>query len=211
MFKKTILIGILATIFLSCPVDLTNASKINVKNESVIEKILHILIEKKIINKTQYKELLSQLKEKKKTKRKIVKLKTKCGYDKGFYIETTDKQNKIKLSGRFQGDFKAYLGNHPENSSFFVRRARLAMTGTLFKYYDFRVESEFGKGNARLNDGFMNIHYWPQFQIMFGQFKAPFWMEELTSDNWIDFVERSIAISLLCLTEAKLIPLEIHY
>ena len=42
----------------------------------------------------------------------------------------------------------------------------------------------------------MNIHYWPQAQLKFGQFKTPFSMEELHSDNWIDFIERSLANKL---------------
>ncbi len=163
------------------------------KEESVTERILKILIEKKIINQDQYKELMAQLKKEKEKKES----KVRCGYKRGFYIETADKQNKIKLTGRFHGDFKAYLSDHPDNDSFFVRRARLAMKGTFYKHYDFMVESEFGKGKAQLNDGYMNIHYFPQFQIKFGQFKTPFSMEELHSDNWIDFIERSLANKLV--------------
>ena len=163
------------------------------KEPSVNERILEILIEKNIITKEQYEELRQQAKEEEINK----KPKAVAGFNKGFYIESADKQHKIKFDGRFHGDYKAYLGDHPAHSSFFVRRARLATSGTLYKYYDFRVEAEFGKGGSRLNDGFMNIHYWPQAQIKLGQFKVPFSMEELTSDNWIDFVERSLVNKLI--------------
>jgi phosphate-selective porin len=43
-----------------------------------------------------------------------------------------------------------------------------------------------------LNDGYININYVPYLQFMFGQFKVPFLLDELRSDNWIDFVERSL-------------------
>jgi len=162
-------------------------------DKSVAEKILEILIEKKIISKQQYKDLLKELAEEEAAK----KPKAVAGFKKGFYIQTVDKQSKIKFDGRFHGDFKSYLGDHPEHDSFFVRRARLCVSGTLYRYFDFRVEPEFGKGGSRLNDGFMNIHYLPQAQLKFGQFKTPFSMEELTSDNWIDFIERSLANKLV--------------
>jgi phosphate-selective porin OprO/OprP len=162
------------------------------EKKSVSEQILEILIEKNIISKQQYEELKKQVKEEEAKKPKVT-----AGYKKGFYIRTTDDQFKIKLEGRFHGDSKFYLGDHPDHASFFVRRARLCVSGTFYKYYDFRVEAEFGKGGSRLNDGFMNVHYWPFAQLKFGQFKTPFSMEELHSDNWIDFVERPLANKLV--------------
>lgn len=191
MFKN--LVFILIIFVFSINVGLCKTTK---KDDSVTEKILNILIEKNIIDEKQYNELLSQLKQKKEANKVESQNKIRCGYNKGFYIETKDKENKIRISGRFQGDAKVYFGNHSENDSFFIRRARLATLGTFHKYFDFMVEAEFGRGNSKLNDGFMNIHFWKEFQIMFGQFKAPFWMEELTSDNWIDFIERSLADQL---------------
>ncbi|MBW2369792.1 MAG: hypothetical protein JRH15_18120, partial [Deltaproteobacteria bacterium] len=163
------------------------------KTQSVNERILEILIEKNIITKEQYKELRQLAQEEEIDK----KPKVVAGFNKGFYIESTDKQHKIKFDGRLQGDFKAYLGDHPDHSSFYIRRARLCASGTLYKYYDFRVEAEFAKGSARLNDGFMNIHYWPRAQLKLGQFKVPFSLEELASDNWIDLVERSLVNRLV--------------
>ncbi len=162
------------------------------QKKSVNETILDILIEKEVITKEQHDALRKQAQAEEHDKAPTAA----AGFKKGFYIESADKQHKIKFDGRLHLDFKAYLGDHPEHSSFFVRRARLCTSGTLYKYYAFRVEAEFGKGGSRLNDGFMNIRYWPQAQLKFGQFKVPFSMEELTSDNWIDFVERSIANKL---------------
>ena len=162
------------------------------ETKSVSQKILEILIEKRIITESQYKELKRQAEQEEAAdKSKVV-----AGFNKGFYLETADKQSKIKLTGRFHGDFKSYLGDHPDHASFFVRRARLSLAGTLYKHYDFTIEPEFGKGGSGLNDGFINIRYFPKAQLTFGQFKTPFSMEELHSDNWIDFIERSIANKL---------------
>jgi len=182
------------------------------KKKSVNERILEILIEKNIITRPQYEDLLKQAKEeesaskkeaakeKEATEKKKVakkeeekkKPKVTAGFNNGFYLETADKESIIRIRGRFHGDFKAYLGDNPGHDSFFVRRARLALAGRLFKYYAFRIEEEFANG-PKLNDAFINVQYYKPAQFIFGQFKVPFSMEEMHSDNWIDFMERSIA------------------
>jgi phosphate-selective porin OprO/OprP len=162
------------------------------KNKSLNETLLEILKEKKIIEKEEYEELKKQAQDEEAAKN----AKASAGFKKGFFIESADKQSRMKFDGRFHGDFKRYLGDQPDHASFFVRRARLCVSGTVYKDYDFRLEPEFGKGDPRLNDGFMNIRHFPQAQLMFGQFKIPFSMEELHSDNWIDFIERSVANKL---------------
>ncbi len=160
-------------------------------SKSVNDKILDILLEKKIIDKQKFEELKKEVQEEETQKKRAI-----AEFERGFFIETADKESRIRFDGRFQGDFKSYLGHHPDHASFFIRRARLCMSGTVHRYYDFRLEPEFGKGASRMNDGFINIRYFPSAQIEFGQFKTPFSMEELHSDNWIDFVERSVANKL---------------
>ena len=175
------------------------------EKKSVNERILEILIEKNILTKEQYEELLKQAKEEETEKSQpqkeiAAKKETKeepstvtAGFDDGFYIETADKKSRIELGGRLHADFKGYLGDNPQNDSFFVRRARLALAGKIYEDYAFRLEAEFGQGGARLNDAFLNFQYYKPVQLLVGQFKVPFSMEEMHSDNWIDFMERSIA------------------
>jgi len=179
------------------------------KKKSVNERILEILIEKNIITKAQYEDLLKQAKEEespqvkaqreeespqaKAQKKEDKKPKVTAGFKRGFYIETADKKSRILLRGRLHSDFKAYLGDNPQHDSFFIRRARLALAGRVYENYAFRIEAEFAKGGARLNDAFLNFQYYKPVQFLVGQFKVPFSMEEMHSDNWIDFMERSIA------------------
>lgn len=168
--------------------------------KSVNEKILDILLESKIVTQEKYQELKKAVEQE---EAEVVKLRAaaektvvegaKIDFKRGFSIESLDGENKFRLSGRFQGDYRHFLGNNPNTDSFLMRRARLAAMGTFYKYYEFSVEPEFGQGNVRLNDSFFNIKYVPYAQVMFGQFKIPFLMDEVRSDNWIDFVERSLA------------------
>jgi len=157
--------------------------------KSVAERIIDILKEKGVLKEEEYQELKKMVENEKEQEKKIPRV----NFKKGFSLETPDQEFKLRLTGRFQSDFKFFERDHPSNNSFYIRRGRLAMGGTMYRYYDFFVESEFGMGSARLNDGFLNINYTPKLQLRIGQFKESFSLEELISDNWTDMIERSIA------------------
>jgi len=137
------------------------------------------------------------------------KPKFEAGFEKWQpYIRSTDGNFKLSPVGRIHVDFRAYeegarnLPIPPATTGtdltdkFVVRRARIGLQGTFYKYFDFFVEADFGQGGAVLTDGYLDIHYWPEFRLRAGQFKVPFSYEELFSDNNLDFVERSVADSL---------------
>lgn len=190
--KKLITIVVSLGLFLGIPL-LAQAKSVN-------EKILDILLESKMVSQEKYQELKQAVEQE---EADVAKLRAaaekksvegaKINFKRGFSIESLDGENKFTMSGRFQGDYRHFLGNNPNNDSFLIRRARLAAMGTFYKYYEFSVEPEFGQGNVRLNDAYFNIKYVPYAQLIFGQFKIPFLMDEVRSDNWIDFVERSLA------------------
>ena len=166
--------------------------------KTVNEKILDILLESKIVTPEKFQELKKQVEAEETEAAKIkaaAEKKTegaKIDFNRGITVKTADGENQIRLSGRFHGDYKKYVAENPNTDSFYVRRARLAAMGVFRNYYEFVVETEFGQGSAKLNDGYFNINYVPYAQLMFGQFKMPFLLDELRSDNWIDFVERSL-------------------
>ncbi len=136
-------------------------------------------------------------------------------FDAGFknwqpYIRSTDGNFTLSPVGRLQFDYRNFEDGNRRNldgteltNRFLVRRARIGLAGTFYKYFDFFVEADFGQGasgrdgNVVLTDGFLDIHYWPELRLRAGQFKVPFGYEELFSDNNIDFVERSVADNLV--------------
>jgi phosphate-selective porin OprO/OprP len=137
------------------------------------------------------------------------KPKFEAGFEKWQpYIRSTDGNFKLSPVGRIHVDIRGYedgARNLPVppattgtdlTDKFLVRRARIGLQGTFYKYFDFFVEADFGQGGAVLTDGYLDIHYWPEFRLRGGQFKVPFSYEELFSDNNLDFVERSVADSL---------------
>ncbi|MGH7411920.1 MAG: porin [Candidatus Methylomirabilis sp.] len=126
-----------------------------------------------------------------------VKPKFEAGFEKWQpYIRSTDGNFRMSPVGRVQVDFRAYEEGSSLKNNFLVRRGRIGLSGTFYKYFDFFVEADFGQGAAVLTDGYLELRYWPELRLRAGQFKVPFSYEDLFSDNNIDFVERSVADNL---------------
>ena len=136
-------------------------------------------------------------------KREVEQLKVtaKPQFEAGFekwqpYIRATDGNFRLSPVGRVQVDFRGYEEGSSLKNNFLVRRGRIGLLGTFYKYFDFFVEADFGQGAAVLTDGYVELRYWPELRLRAGQFKVPFSYEDLFSDNNIDFVERSVADNL---------------
>ena len=177
-------------------------------DKAVLDEVLDILKEKGQITEEKYPELKARAK--KEGAGKIL-----AGFE-GWtpYIKSADGQHKIEFHGRIHFDMRAYeegsrnLDSNRSNASptrsdlltnFRLRRARLGVDATFFKYLDFKVEGDFGEQGTPfiLTDGYGELKYWPEFRIRGGQFKVPFSFEELTSSRFIDFVERSVINNLV--------------
>jgi phosphate-selective porin OprO/OprP len=121
-----------------------------------------------------------------------------AGWDNNHaFLRSADGNFVTNLTGYAQLDFRGYQsGNqsalHPA-STFLVRRARIALEGKVAQYYDFKVEGDFADTTSTLlRDAYVRVHRKDQFQVTAGQFKEPFGQEELRSDAFTDFVERSL-------------------
>lgn len=117
--------------------------------------------------------------------------------DNHAYLRNADGSFVTYLTGYGQLDFRGYQsGNHPPNT-FLVRRARLALEGKIARYYDFKVEGDFADtAGTLLRDFYVRVHRNDELQLTFGQYKEPFSQEELRSDAYQDFVERSLVNNL---------------
>jgi phosphate-selective porin OprO and OprP len=121
-----------------------------------------------------------------------------AGWDQNHaFLRSTDGRFETQITGYGQFDYRGYSsGNHPPNS-FLVRRARLSAEGRLAGYFDFKVEGDFADtAGTLLRDFYVNVHRIDELQLRLGQFKEPFSQEELRSDSYQDFVERSLVNNL---------------
>lgn len=120
--------------------------------------------------------------------------------EEGFYFKNFFEE--IRYGGYIELDGRLFLGPNSSKSTFLVRRARLFMTGTLYHYFGFMLMPRWD----RFKD--ISLHYaWvetlePNFaKIRLGLFKEPFSLEALTTDTFLNFVERSIVVRTFCQIE----------
>lgn len=82
--------------------------------------------------------------------------------------------------------------------NFEVRRARIGINGTLYKDISYEVLTNVVGSNANLvQRAYVNYGFNPAAQVRVGRFKQPFSLEQLTSSNAIDFMERSYGDQLV--------------
>lgn len=119
--------------------------------------------------------------------------------DKGFSFASADNANVVKLRGLVQLDSRFYFGdNGTSNDAFVLRRARLIAEGQFARNYGFQLVSEFGgAGGASILDANFTVAVAPALQLKFGKFKSPVGLEQLQSDSWTFFNERSIVTNLV--------------
>jgi phosphate-selective porin OprO/OprP len=112
----------------------------------------------------------------------------------GFILKSADGKNSLRLTGQIQADYRGYLNSNDTTDidTFLLRRARFGLEATLFQYWEFRFLPDFGQGQAVIQDCYMNVHYWDEFQFTAGKFKQPVSYEELVQDRFVPTVERSI-------------------
>ncbi len=136
-------------------------------------------------------------------------LKLKLG---GFMQTQIEADDLAAFEGRFQS------GSGEIKDRFRIRRARINVSGDYAEQFDFKLEGEFGLNDTSLTvrdangrtlasnssrtsfggtDLFVNWHRYPEANIKVGQYKAPFGLEQLTSDTKLFTTERTLATSAL--------------
>jgi phosphate-selective porin OprO and OprP len=117
-----------------------------------------------------------------------------AGWKNGFFIQSPDKAFFLRITGQIQGDMRAYANpdDRKDIDTFLVRRARLGIEATVFDYFEFRLLPDFGQGQSRIQDSYINVHYVDWLQIQAGKFKEPVSYEELIQDRFVPTMERSL-------------------
>jgi hypothetical protein len=112
---------------------------------------------------------------------------------KGGKTTIKTKDAKIDIGSRVQ--FR-YTHDDPEDGdskgSFRVRRAKFAVSGTIYEVWKFKTQAVWSGGSTTLEDAYIEYTKNPMATIWFGQGKAWFGRQELTSSGSQQFVDRSI-------------------
>lgn len=112
-------------------------------------------------------------------------------------VETPATWDKIrahlpKISGFLQAGYQY----SDTSSEFFVKRARLSLTGDIVPKFDYKIQFEFAK--PRLVDAYLQYRPFPQFGFRAGQFKIPFSLENTEYGvSAFEFIDYPLALSRL--------------
>lgn len=110
-------------------------------------------------------------------------------------------QVEAKVTGRVHFDARAIDNSYNEmfdrdsasvGDTFEIRRARIGVSGTINKDIGYEVVGNGVGGTTNwIDTAFINYGFNKKAQVRTGRFKQPFSLEEQTSSNNIDFMERS--------------------
>ena len=127
------------------------------------------------------------------------KAKPLAGWKDGFFLQSADGDNKLKIGGYMQLDGRWFVGDDASNGAneFLFRRVRPQLQGTVFKYFDFRIMPDFAGSTLVLQDAYVDARYFPQASLRLGKFKLPVGLERLRSATALTFVERGLPTNLI--------------
>jgi phosphate-selective porin OprO/OprP len=124
----------------------------------------------------------------------------RVSYDEGFLLSTKDPDIfSLRLGALLQTDYRYYdyNGDDPNKNKFDIRRSRLLLGGTVYRYFDYKFEYEFqGSGSRNLLDAYVDARFVPWASLRLGQGKEPFGLEQVTKDKNLYFAERSMGYYL---------------
>ena len=165
------------------------------------DDILNALIAKGVLTEEEGALLMKGRTGEKEAAAKKKETGISASYKDGILFESGDKKNSLQVNGRLHFDSRSYDYSESNNTSgtasstgadtFDIRRARLGAKVKFGEYYSGEVVFN-GVGSTPILDiAYANIAWWKPVQFRVGQFKMPFSLEQLTSSNNIDFIERS--------------------
>ena len=117
----------------------------------------------------------------------------------GITIRSNDQNFLLRIGLDIQVDNRTF----PGRSALFlldqllIRRARPALSGTVYKYVDFYLRPDFGQGSTVLYEAYLQLNYVPRASLRAGKFKPPVGLERLQSDDDTSFIERGLPTLLV--------------
>jgi hypothetical protein len=147
------------------------------------DDILNVLIQKNLIAQKDADSLRAEA---------AIAAQTNLAKIKAFPINAG---KKITVAGYTQVRYQA-LDEPGRIDGFDIRRARLDVKGTISPYWGYRVQFDLA-GSPKLIDAYAELKLNDYFNFTIGQAKIPFSLENLTSSNKLELIDRSQAVEAL--------------
>ncbi len=167
--------------------------------------LLDVLLENNLISRAQYAALQVKTAEAKRTDPEA-----KASLKDGFKIKSQDGSFSVQPSAYAQLDSAFYGDGETDYSDGTqLRRTRLALAGTMFTDWDYKVEADFAgttqdtgtTNEVTITDAYLRYNGWKPFAFTAGNFKVPFSLEAVSSAKYITFMERGLPFAFLTLRQ----------
>lgn len=168
------------------------------------QDVLDVLLANGLISQPQYASLRVKTGLEKKTDPEA-----KGSLKDGIKLKSQDGAFQAQIGARAELDSAFYSGDPTDFSDATqLRRARLAVFGTLYQDWDYKVEADFagttqgGSTNeVTVTDAYLRYTGFKPFSFTAGNFKVPFSLEAVSSAKYITFMERGLPFAFLTLRQ----------
>jgi hypothetical protein len=155
---------------------------LNAKSQST-DDVLNLLIQKNVVSQKDADSIRAEA---------AIASQANLAKVKAFPINAG---KKITIAGYTQVRYQA-LEETGKFDGFDIRRARLDVKGTISPYWSYRVQLDLA-GTPKLIDAYAELKLNDYFNFTIGQAKIPFSLENLTSSNKLELIDRSQAVEAL--------------
>lgn len=115
---------------------------------------------------------------------------------KGFVVSAPDHDATLKLRGLLQTGGLFVSRGDEDQSSFDIRRARIALDGKV-KKFSFRIQPQFSSNGAFLLDGYATVSFLKELNLRAGKMKTPLGIEMSQSASALILPERGLTTALV--------------
>src|SRR5882672_4219371 len=110
------------------------------------------------------------------------------GFQDGFFIESPDGNTRLNFGLVAQTDGRFSVDDPlPITNTFTTRKFRPSLTGRIAKYFDFKMNPDFGSGTVVVEDAYFDILFSTKLRVRTGKDKTPVGYELLIGDGYLLF------------------------
>lgn len=115
----------------------------------------------------------------------------------GFSLVSADKESALRFKYFQHTDGRYFFEDGAQKlpNTLLLRRVRTVLEGTVGKYYNFRVQPDFG-ATVSILDAYGEVAYWPAARLRIGKSKTPLGLERIQSSQDMSIIEFAHPTSL---------------
>lgn len=123
-----------------------------------------------------------------------------AGINGRLQVDSQTNVNQALTNGGYAGSTSSTQVPYTLNDGMALRRGRLGVEGTFFKNTFYKFEYDFTRAGTSsastgVTDAFIGYNFTKESLVKVGAFKEPFSLEEATSNRYLTFIERNMAVN----------------